>query len=208
MLVQKPHSHFFRNGLIFGAILAALGLANTLIQAAAGAYHAVADTTSRIPSFTVANTGPTALLVSVSVLATLALTFLAGLLTARSSGRAGSGALAGLVAGVVGSLFGSIVSIVLLILFVAPVLQAPSGDPNITSRAQTVFVVVAIGTAFLGLLLDADLGAGMGALGGLLGANRSPYRNTSGAPPMPQAPMPQAPGYPGTPAQPGPTPRA
>lgn len=203
MQPQEPRSHVFRNGLIFGAILAALGLANTLIQVAAGAYHVVSSDTSGIGTVNVTNSGPTALLGCVLFLATLALTFLVGLMTARGTGKVGSGSLAGLVAGIFGSLIGSIVSIVILVLFVAPGLQSPDEVSISTTQVQTLFAVVTIGAAFLGLLLDAGLGAGMGALGGLIGANTSPHRNTSGLPPMPQAPMPQAPGYPGNPGYPG-----
>ncbi|HEX6542658.1 MAG TPA: hypothetical protein VF040_12945 [Ktedonobacterales bacterium] len=205
---QEPRSHFLRNGLIFGAILALLGLSNTLIQVAAGAYHVVASNYM----VNVTNSGGTSLLGCVLFLATLALTFVAGLLTARDTGKAGSGALSGLMTGIFGSLFGSIATIVVLVVFVAPGLQAPPDVSMSLDQIQTLFVVVTVGVAVLGLLLDAGVGAGMGALGGLLGA-RSRNPNPSPLPPAPYGsgyPYPGNPGYPSYPgmtAQPDPTPQ-
>ena len=219
MQAQKPRSNWVRNGLIFGAILAALGLVNTAIQVAAGAYHVVASGASGIATVNVTNSGPTALLGCVLFIAMLALTFLACLLTARGTGKVGSGSLAGLVAGIIGSLLGSVISTIVLVILVAPGLQPPPGVSITTSQIQTLFATVTIGAAFLGLLLDAGLGAGMGAIGGVIGANSSPFRDNKALPPLPQAPMPYGPGYPNYPGypanpnypagqtQPGPTPQ-
>jgi hypothetical protein len=201
MAAQRTGNPAIRNGLLFGALLGALGLANAVIQWLTGAYHAVANTTNGFTSVTVADTGAPALLSCILFLALLALTFTAGILAARSTGKVGSGALAGLCAGLVGGLVSGVGNLVIILTFVAPGIQAPAGSSMTQAQVQVLLLGTTIGGAIVGLLLDAGLGAGMGALGGLLGAN-SARRARSAVPYAPASYYSAYPGYPGYPAMP------
>ncbi len=202
MPVQPTTNPTMRNGLLFGALLGALGAVNILIQGLTGALHAEAHTVNGFTSVTVLDTGTAALLGCVVFLALLALTFVAGMLTARGIARVGLGALAGLLAGVVGALVGSAANLAVIVATVAPSVQAPAGSQMTQAGVQALLIGTTIGGAIFGLLLYAGLGAGMGALGGLLGANS--WRQAHPGPVAPYAPAscyPSYPGYPGMPAQ-------
>ncbi|HEX9412776.1 MAG TPA: hypothetical protein VF916_04675 [Ktedonobacterales bacterium] len=188
-----------RNGLLFGALLGALGAVNILIQGLTGALRAEAHTVNGITSVSVLDTGTAALLGCVVFLALLGLTFTAGMLAARGVGRVGSGALAGLLASVLGALLGSAANLAAVMATVAPSLQAPAGSQMTQAGVQALLIGTTIGGAIFGLLLYAGLGAGMGALGGLVGANR--WRQAHSDPTAPYAPASYYPGYPGMPAQ-------
>ncbi|HEX6121663.1 MAG TPA: hypothetical protein VFY89_00810, partial [Ktedonobacterales bacterium] len=102
MAIPRTGNPTLRNGLLFGMILGLLGVANTALQWATGAERAVVRTTNGVTSVTVLDTGSSALLGCVLFLALLALTFVAGMLTARGTGSVGAGTLTGLLTGVVG----------------------------------------------------------------------------------------------------------
>lgn len=192
---QQTGHPAIRNGLIFGAILGVLGLGNTLVQWLAGAYSVSTRTTNGFTTVNLNNTGPSSLLQCVLFLAMLALTFVAGILAARRTGKVGSGSIAGLVTGVVGALTGGIVGLVTIITLVAPGLQAPADSTMSTGQVQALLIGATIFGVIVGLAVDVGIGAGMGALGGLIGANS--YRNAA-----PVAPAQAYPGYPNYPAYP------
>jgi len=197
MPVQATTNPTMRNGLLFGALLGALGAVNILIQGLTGALHAEARTVNGFTSVNVLDTGTAALLGCVVFLALLALTFTAGMLAARGTGQVGSGALAGLLAGVVGALVGSAANLAVIVAAVAPTLQAPAGSAMTQQEVQALLIGTTIGGAIFGLLLYAGIGAGLGALGGLVGANT--WRRAHSAPTASY--YPGYPGYPGMPAQ-------
>jgi hypothetical protein len=183
MPTQRTGNPTVRNGLMFGAILGMLGAANELIQWLTGADSALVHNVNGVTSVTVNDTGSSALLGCVVFLALLGLTFIAGMITARSIGIVGSGAL-----------IGSVVGLVVAVAALAPGLEAPAGSTH--AQVVALLVVSAVVGAIFGLVVDAGVGAGMGALGGLIGANG--YRQS-----LPPTPPAYYPGYPGTPAQPG-----
>ena len=193
---QQTGRPALRNGLIFGAILAAVGLGNSLIQWLAGAYVVSTHAVNGFTSVNVNDTGPTAFLGCVVFLAVLALTFVAGMLAARRTGKVGTGSIAGLIAGAFSALVGGTLSLVVNIVLVAPALQVPAASTMTPSQVQALFIGTTVAGLILRLFFDSGVGAGMGALGGLLGANT--YRKS-----LPVGPAPYAPVYPGMPGMPG-----
>ncbi len=197
MATQRTGNPIIRNSLLFGALLGLLGLGNALPQWRTGAEGVLVHTTNGVTSVTVTDTGPSALLGCVVFLALLVLTFVAGMLTARKNGSVGSGAVTGLLVGIVGTLVGSVAHLLILVVGVAPNLQAPAGGPMTQSQVRTVLIGITVVGAIFGLLLTGGLGAGMGALGGLVGANG--YRKVMLSTPASPAYSPF--GSPGMPAQ-------
>ncbi len=207
-MATQPTTHpTMRNGLLFGGLLGGLGLLNTLIQWLTGAIHAEAHVVNGFTSVTVFDTGASALLGCVGFLALLALTFLVGMLTARSTGKVGSGAIAGLLTGVLGALVGSAANLVVIVATVAPNLQAPAGSPMTQAGVQALLIGTTIGGAIFELVLYGGFGAGVGALGGLLGANSSRQARLA-APYAPAASYRGSPGAPGMAAQAGAAPQS
>ena len=143
-----------------------------LLQWATESYHIAAYTTNGITSLNVTDSGGgTFLLGCVVFLVMLALTFVAGLLTARRTGKVGSGALAGLITSVVGALIGAIAHFVVIMVLVASDFQVRADVQMTPGQASLLIIGITVGGSILGLLLNAGFGAGMGALGGLVGAN-------------------------------------
>lgn len=184
-----------RNGLIFGTILGLLGVGNTLMQWVAGAYH-LERATNSVSSISINDTGGASFLGCFVFLAMLALTFIAGMLTARGTRRVGSGAVAGLLTGVFGGLIGGIGSIIVMVVVVEPSLAIPSDTTIAPAQVGTLVAAVVIFVAILVLLVETGVGAGMGALGGVIGAKG--YHQA-----LPPAPLSYTAGYPGMPPQPG-----
>lgn len=183
-----------RNGLIFGGILGALYIGNTLVQWLTGAYAPTSQVNGGITSVNFASTGISAVFTCGVFLALLGLTFVAGMLATRRTGSVGDGSLAGLVAGAMGALVGGVTNIVVILTLVAPGYQPPADSVLSQSQMQQFLVGGAILGVVGGLALDAGLGAGLGALGGLVGKSSYQKANT---------PMYQPPFYPVAPMQPG-----
>ncbi len=193
MRQPSTRGQIFRNGLIFGAIIAAIGLADVFINWQLGSYNIPALTTTS-PS-TSGLLRPSLFIGCGIFIVDIALMFVAGMLTARTTGSVGAGSLTGLVAGLAGALVGSGVGLVLVLTVIAPQIQVPEGSSFTQSQIQGIIIGGAIFGLVGGLLLDSGIGAGMGALGGLVGSNR--YQQTH--PPQPY----QESFYPGTMGQPG-----
>lgn len=192
MPAQPQGRPALRNGLMFGAVIALLGIANTFVQWKSGAFATTSQYTNGFTTVNVSDTGASSLLGCIVFLAMMVLTFVAGYLTARRVGRASAGAVAGLIVGIVGALVSGAVGFAVILLLVAPGLQAPAGSGWTNTQVQAALIGTTLGGAVLGLLLDAGIGAGLGALGGLAGVNS--YRTM-------QAGM--ATFYPSMPGQPG-----
>lgn len=205
MATQRSSGHPIRtNGLLFGILLGALGLGNTVIQWLTGAYQFQTRTVNGYTSVTGRDFGPASLLGCVLFFAMLGLTFLAGILAARKTGKVGTGAVAGLIAGGLGALIGGIGTTLVLAFVVAPGLQVPSDGLTTDNQMRTILIGGAVFALLLSLVFDGGVGAGMGALGGLIGASR--YRKS--LPPVPAyayagyAGYPPYAGYPAHPAYP------
>jgi hypothetical protein len=215
-------SQVWRNGLIFGVIIAVISLANTFLSWSLGAYNMNYDATTGVPT---TGAGPSTTLLGCGVfLVNLALIFVAGMLTARATGSVGAASLTGLVAGLLGAVVGGVVSAILVVTVIAPQIQIPSDSGISQSQIQGIFIAAAIGGAILGLLIDAGVGAGVAALGGLVGRGSyekanppQPYQQSfypgapAGAAPYPGQPYPGQPypaqPYPGQPYPGQPTPQ-
>lgn len=180
-----------RYGLIFGVILAVLGVANSVRSLVTGAY-------ANAGSGTVDAAGT---LIGLALLVIgIVLYLLAGRSAAAQTGRVGTGAVAGLIAGLVSSVVGAIVLIAIVL--GAPVPSIPASATGTLTQDQfaTIYRGAAIGGAIVSIAFAAGIGAGLGALGGLMG--KSAYEKTH--PPMPMG-MPGAypppPGFPNQPMQ-------
>ena len=165
-------------GLIFGGLLLLVGLIDLGIQFATGsldpnAATAIAAQPGRI--------GPLLGLGCLFFLIEVSLFFLAGMFTARENGRVGSAAIAGLIAGVVYAVIAAIVEVITLNGRFAQILPNASA-----ARLQSIFIVVAIIVVLLVFVFSGGIGAGIAALGGLVG--RSQYERTH-TPPLMQGSM-------------------
>ena len=179
-------------GLIFGGLLILLALINLGIEFATGTLTAAASP-SPLASM---NIGASLLEGCLVFLIELALFFVAGLLTARENGRIGSAAIAGVIAGALAGVVGAIIAAVTLLSRPAAIV-VPTGLNMTLEGYHTFLLVVTIFGAILGLALDIGIGAGMAALGGLVG--RSQFERTHSPQPMSETyytPMAPAPGYP------------
>ncbi len=202
-----------RYGLIFGGILAVLGIVDTVLRSgtdiAAGSGNAVGG-----------GLGCLFFLISLVLLGA------AGWMAARETGRTGSGAVAGLIAGLVGSLVLAIGLLVLVLSLSTADLNtvAQNSKQNLTpDQARQVVTIAIVFVDVIIVLLAAGVGAGLGALGGLIGKGQfngpmNPYQQSyyqgpqggyppPGYPPTGGYPPPGAPGsYPPPPGaypQPG-----
>jgi hypothetical protein len=200
-----------RWGLIFGAILAALSILSTVIQASLsiGSFNG----TSGTPALA----GGGLALSCVSFLVELGLFFAAGFLAARETGTTRTGTFAGMIAAVIGGIVGAIVGIIALLTRSAAYFQriadASNGQVSL-QQAHDIAVIGGIIGAIIGLAIGIGIGAGLGALGGLAGKGQ--YRGSvaayqesmyqgMGQPGYPPTGYPPQPGYPpaGYPPQPG-----
>lgn len=96
--------------------------------------------------------------------------FVLGLFAARQIGRVGTGALVGLVAGLIGGLIGRVLYVIVQLATNGPqitqALNQAGVSPGALNRADVVGIVIAL--IFL-VGVELGLGAGIGALGGLVG---------------------------------------
>lgn len=209
----SPRGLILRNGLIFGALIALVAVIGVGINWQLGAYSYHTDPLTGVPT-SGASAGASLISSCGSFIVDLALTFVAGMLTARKSGSVGAASLTGLVAGLLGALVGGIIGIVAVLAVVAPSIHIPAGSGISQSTMSGIIVGAAIGGVVLGLLVDGGIGAGVAALGGLVGRGSyeqanppqqyqqsfypgSQYGGQPYAPPPPPAqPYPGAPQYP------------
>lgn len=201
---QQVGNPAVRTGLLFGAVLAAVGLVSALIQWATGGYGASYSTVNGTATANSTFSGPAGLLGCLGFLITLAVTFFAGVRASGQTGKVGTGTIAGLIAAPLGAVIGSVIGVIVIVTTVAPNLNVPASSTIPADQFSTLLIVGSIVGLFFGLLLDAGVGAGLGALGGLVGANN--YRKAqpvsmyagmpyAGYPPSPYG----APGYPPSP---------
>jgi hypothetical protein len=166
------------NGLIFGVLILLVSLIGD------GLSLVGVKITDIATSFVV--TG-------VILLVELLLLFLAGRAASARTGTVGAGSLAGLLAGAIAGTVGAVISIVRVAVDPSAIRDAalksnPNVDPSVLTD-QFILVTGIVGAA-LGLLFLLGLGAGVGALGGLLGRqNYQPatYQESmyQGMPPQP-----------------------
>ena len=192
---QSTGGAVMRNGLIFGSLIAAMVIGNVIFRWLTGGYEITSQTNGGVTSVNDFSTGSSFLLGCVIFLGILALTFVAGMLTSRKTGGVGSGSLAGLVAGALGALLGGVAAVIIILTVVAPSIQAPAGSNMTQSQMQGFLIGAEIFGLIFALFAYGGFGAGLGALGGLVGRNSYLRAN----PPQPY----QQPFYPGGPWQPG-----
>lgn len=172
----------FQQGLIFG-----------LAQAV------VASSVLLINTFVSAGVGVGLLLDILSFFTGLAAYFLAGIMGAKQNGRLRTGVFAGMWTGAIYGILDFVVSMVLFFQFNLPRVlnNLPSTTTSTTSpdTLRTAAIIGGVGAAVFGLLFAIGLGAGLGALGGLIGRNTSKFKAVPAVAAMPAYPV-----YPGQPA--------
>ncbi len=182
-------------GLIFGGALILVAIVNYAIEYATGATTAPTSATSLGSS----GLGVTLAQACVVFLIEVALYFAAGVMTARENGRVGSAAIAGVIAGAMAGVAGAIIAIITITTRASAVVP-PSVRMTPAAYHSFILTVGIIGAVF-GLLFAIGIGAGIAALGGLVGRNQ--FDKAHPAQPMlesyysPMAPPP--PGYPAHP---------
>lgn len=139
-----------------------------------------------------------ALLQCLFFVVTLAALFVSGWIASRHTARVSTGTLAGLIAGAIG---GVVLAVFIVIYFATADLSnfqnqlAQNGDT--TNDPRAVAVTAGVILSFVVVLFYVGIGAGLGALGGLLGRSQAPEH-------LRYAAMPFHPGpYPGYPPVPG-----
>ena len=184
----------FQQGLIFG-----------LAQAV------VASSIIFINTFVSTNSGVSLLLDVLSFFTGLAAYFLAGIMGAKQNGRLRTGVFAGMWTGAIYGAIDLVVSLVLFFQISLPkALNILNNSTTTTTMSpdtiRTVAIATGVGTEVFGFLFAIGLGAGLGALGGLIGRNTSKFKAVPVVPVMPAAYYPGQPApYPpyAAPAQPG-----
>jgi hypothetical protein len=177
MQPQQTGNPAVRNGIIFGLILAALNIANVIIQWVTGTYNDSVQAANNPGS--VPTTSAVSYLGCLVFLLALALCFVAGINASRATGKVGTGAIAGLITGLVGELIGGIVGVVVIVAVVAPNIHLNTSGSLTQGQVVGVLIGVFIVIFIIELIILAGIGAGVGALGGLIGKNnyRGPVAN-------------------------------
>jgi hypothetical protein len=156
----------WRNALTYGIILAIINAASSLL---------VGWTISASPGASLlGQESPTAALTSdglgcVSFLIQLGLLFAAGMMTARISGSVGGASWTGMVAGLIGGFFGSFATLFIFYLLIMPSIRIPAGVNITTDELQSAILLDLIIVAVFSIVIDGGVGAGVAALGGLVG---------------------------------------
>ena len=180
-----------RWGIIFGVIIGIIGIVdNVIIRAALGPVLTSGDQQRIVNA-----SGGLLALSCVPCLLYLALLFVSGIFPARDTGNVAQGAIGGLIAGFVGVLISGVAGLIL-----------DAVNPmTISTSAGTTSSINPVGLGVVGVVIDlvilSALGAGLGALGGLVGKNQ--YRGpVAGYQPSMYQGMGQQPGYPPPPGYP------
>lgn len=133
-------------------------------------------------TFVTTSVGLALLLAIANSLLSLAAYFAAGVLAASRTGRLSTGTFAGLWAGVSYGVLNFLVSLIIFLQVTLPralaILSSSSAFLSNPDAARTGAILGGVGVEILGGLLAIGLGAGMGALGGLAGRQRSPLYST------------------------------
>lgn len=183
-----------------------------------GAGLGVFNALSALVPTTQIGLGATSLLSCVGGLLSLGVYFVAGMLTTRQTGTVGAGSVCGMLTGIVAALIGGIVTLVRYV--VDPNALGglgPGGQPNPFANDPTAVYAIMGASLLCGLVFTAGLGAGLGALGGLVGQRQyrerfkayayggqyMPYPYGMPYPPPPLGAYPPPPGYPATYYAPG-----
>lgn len=190
MQQQRPSHPAVRWGLIFGGVMALLSVMIGLGRVSTENQDTV-------------NNGFAAL-ECLYVLITLVVLFVAGILASKQTGRVSTGVLAGLFAGVIGGL----TLTVFIIIWGATVntdqivrVMNNSSSSLGSSDPRSVALLVSFIFSVVAILFLVGIGAGVGALGGLIGRSQAPEHLRYAGMPFPPG---QYPGYPPAPGAYGP----
>lgn len=190
MQQQRPSHPAVRWGLIFGGVMALLSVMIGLGRVSTENQDTV-------------NNGFAAL-ECLYVLISLVVLFVAGILASKQTGRVATGVLAGLFAGVIGGL----TLTVFIIIWGATVntdqivrVMNNSSSSLGSSDPRSVALLVSFIFSVVAILFLVGIGAGVGALGGLIGRSQAPEHLRYAGMPFPPG---QYPGYPPAPGAYGP----
>ncbi len=187
---QRSGSPAVRLGLVFGGLIVLVSIienVTSLLIARGGASSGLMN--SRV------GLGLSAIV----YLADVALLFLAGMFTARQNGKVRSATIAGLIAGAIAGPLDAIMTFV--ILFVGWMPSTTVTAPSLFDIMHSTLFYGIIILTFLSLLFYAGLGAGVGAIGGLIGKNNYQSRHPIPGYPQPGAYPPSPQPYPQQPPQ-------
>lgn len=182
--MQQRQSHpAVRWGLIFGGVMALLSAMIGIGRVSTANQNTV-------------NNG-FALLECLYLIVTLVVLFVTGILASKQTGKVATGTIAGLIAGVIGG----VVLGVFVVIYVSTAdltnFQAQLAQNGSTLDPRTAAITGGVVLAVVLVLFLSGLGAGLGALGGLIGRSQAPAH-------LRYAGMPFPPGaYPGYPPAPG-----
>jgi hypothetical protein len=177
----------FRYGLIVGLILAAFESAILLFNT--------------FGTLATANVVLALALSGFGLLAGLAAYGVAGFMASKQTGKVSTGTIAGLWTGTFYGIICFIVSMTLFFGINFPKAMELANNSTSISNIEAYragFIIGGVGFAIFGILLAIGLGAGLGALGGLIGKSQAKVLPTPEMPyPSPQQPLyQQAPAYP------------
>ncbi|HEX7736564.1 MAG TPA: hypothetical protein VF458_17080, partial [Ktedonobacteraceae bacterium] len=165
MIVPPPKtaSVAFYHGLVFGLIQALIASVVLILNA----------------FVTVNSLGGALLLSSLSLLTGLAAYFVAGIFAAKQNGKVRTGLFAGMWTGGIYGIIGMVVSMVIFFQITYPKLidaVTASGTYANMDAYKVGAEIGGVGGPILGFLFAIGVGAGLGALGGLIGRNISKYK--------------------------------
>ncbi len=173
----------FQRGLIFGLIQVVVASSILLI-------NTFVNTTAD-------KAGIALILSGVNALLSLAAYFVAGILASKQTGKVSTGTFAGMWTGAIYGAINFVVSLVIFFQVSLPRLLDSLSNSTAVSTNPDAFrmgaIIGGVGVEIFGTLFAIGLGAGLGALGGLIGKNASKVQ-----------PVPAVPAYPGYPYQPYP----
>jgi hypothetical protein len=166
------------NGLIYGVLIVLISIATNVLD---------------LVGVKISDVATSLVFTGVVLLVELALFFLAGRGASARTGTVGAGALAGLLAAAIAGVIGAVLSIARAVVDPGAIRDAalkvnPSANPSLYTD-QFILITSIVG-AVVGLLFLLGIGAGAGAIGGLLGRGRyqpSTYQESmyQGLPPQP-----------------------
>ncbi|MGZ3714052.1 MAG: hypothetical protein ACXVA4_01415 [Ktedonobacterales bacterium] len=156
-----------RQGLIYGGLTILVTILQDIIQFAVGGADAL---TNQGSSRGVPGLGTIVFVIG------LVLLFLAGMSTTRQNGKVDSAAVAGFLAALIGGLFSGVIAVILLATGPIPTTGTSTG----IQISRTDVIIGSMFGSIVVVLLYAGLGAGVGAIGGLVG--RRTYQSRYPAP--------------------------
>jgi hypothetical protein len=163
--VRQTSGHpILANGIIYGVLILVVSLATNALSLAG------VRLTNTVTALAISGA-----IFLIEIVIEIVLFLLAGRGASARTGTVGAGALAGVLAAAIAGVVGAVITIIQVIIDPAAIRDAViPANPQVSASLLTdqVIIATAIVSAILGLLFLLGVGAGAGALGGLLGRGR------------------------------------